>query len=101
MQRELGTAAPPDDGRAGAIDDIVVPGVAGADALVALVRLEDHLHQVADAAAAVELDAELLAHPAAAAVATHQVSGAQRLVAAVHGAGRHGHALAILLEVHE
>ena len=101
MQGEFGAAALRDDGRAVGVDEIVVPALAGADLPVELVRLEDHLHQVADAALALELDAELLAHPAGAAVAAHQIAGRAASRAAVKGARRHRHALGVLHEVHQ
>ena len=99
MQGEFRAAALRDQGRAVGVDEIVVPPPAGDDLLVEIVGAEDHLHQLADAPLAFQLDAGLLAHRAGAAVAAHEIAAAQLLRHAGSGARLHRHALVVLGEV--
>ena len=99
MQGEFRAAALRDHGRAVGVDEIVVPPLAGDDLPVELVGAEDHLHQLADAPLAFQLDAGLLAHRAGAAVAADEIAAAQLLARAGSGAGLHRHALVVLDEI--
>ena len=60
---------------------VVVPALADRDRIEQLIRPEEGLVDLPDAALAFELDAELLAHRARATVAADEISGAHRLVA--------------------
>src|SRR5258708_39613632 len=98
MQGEFRAAALRDQGRAVGVDEIVVPPLTGDDLPVELVGAEDHLHQLADAPLAFQLDAGLLAHRAGAAVAADEVARPQFLACAGSGARLYRRTLIVLGE---
>ena len=70
------------------VGDVIVRGpVADRDALVQLVAAIERLAELQQVAVALQLDVELLAHPAAAAVAADQVVGGDVERAAVELGG--------------
>ena len=99
MQGEFLAVALCDHAGAGHVGKLVMASLAGHDALVQGIRTEDDLNELADAAAAFEPDAELLADSAGPAVAACEVAAAQRPLVAVDGAGVNRHAALVLVEV--
>ena len=99
MQRELLAGPLCDHARSGGIRELIVASLAGHDPLVEILRPEDHLHQLANAAAPLQPDAEFLADRAGAAVATGQVGTAQRLLVSINRSRDDGDAGHVLREI--
>ncbi len=77
MQRELLAVALRDHAGAVGVGELIVAAFAGDDALVQVLGMEDHLDEIADAAAALQTNAQLLAHGGGAAVGAGEVVAAE------------------------
>ena len=102
MHREFFAIALRDDRRA--IDKVVVPAFAHRNALVQVVRPEDHLARFEQSALALKIDVEPLAHRAGTTITTNQIRAAivQRLpilhLPILH-LRNNRHALLVLLQI--
>ena len=101
MQGEFLAVALRDHARPGGVGELIVASLSGHDALVQVIRSEDHLNEVAKAALAFEFDTELLADSAGSAVAAGEIAAAQGSLASIHGAGDNRYAVVVLGEVNE
>src|SRR5262249_58909862 len=78
VQREMPGRILDDQETSFGVGDVIMPPLADGDALVEVLGIIKRLAQLLDVGLAAEVDAELPAHQAAAAVATDHVGGAQR-----------------------
>ena len=83
------------------VGDVIMPPLADRDALVKVLAIIERLPQLLDIGLAAEVDAELPAHQAAAAVAADHIGGAQRGQSAVAALDLRRDRALILLERHE
>ncbi len=80
------------------VGDVIMPPLADRDALVEILAIIERLPQLLDVGLTAEVDAELPAHQAAAAVAADHIGGAQRGQSAVAALDLRSDRTAILLE---
>jgi len=80
------------------VGDVIVPALADRNALVEVLAVIERLPQLLDVGFAVELNAELPAHQAIAAVTAYHVGGAQRAQRPVARLDMRGDRTLVLLE---